>query len=259
MVDELEGVLAELDRGRRDRWLIALTLVLASVAVISLSLLGPDLVDMGPVAIYALLAATVVYGANVVREERRSHRITLEVIAERERRADLLGQVSVLEALDLATRRVTDAEDLPEVVERILQAARGLVGADAGSVLLRGAGGLTVAVAAGPDAPERGQVVGPDHLASQVVATGAAVRVTGADDALGQPVAVGAPLVLGDRLVGVVVLERSAGRPGFREREAEVLERFGAHAALALRQTNHLEASRRAAGTTPDPVDEIQP
>jgi GAF domain-containing protein len=195
-MEELEGVIAELERGRRDRWLIALTLVLASVAVISLSMLGPDLVDVGPVAIYALLAATVVYGANVMREERRSHRITLEVIAERERRADLLGQVSVLEALDLATRRVTDAEDLPEVVERILQAARGLVGA---------------------------------------------------------------PLVLGDRLVGVVVLERSPGRPGFRDREAEVLERFGAHAALALRQTSHLDASRRAAGAAPDPADETQP
>lgn len=257
-MDELEGVIAELERGRRDRWLIALVLVLASVAVVSLSMLGSDLVDIGPVAIYALLAATVVYGANVVREERRSHRITLEVIAERERRADLLGQVSVLEALDLATRRVTDAEDLPEVVERILQAARGLVGADAGSVLLQGADGLTVAVAAGPNAPERGQVVGPDHLANQVVATGNAIRVTGAGAASGPPVAVGAPLVLGDRLVGVVVLERSPGRAAFREREAEVLERFGAHAALALRQTSLLDASRRAAGNAPDPADEAR-
>lgn len=250
--EQAYAVLAELERSRKDRWLIGLTLVLASLAVISLSLLGPDLVDVGPFAIYSLLGATFLYGASVIREERRSTRITRDVIAERERHADLIGQVSVLEALDLATRRVTDAEDLPEVVQRILQAAQGLVGADAGAVLLRGAEGLTVAVSAGQGALPRGHLVGPDHVATEVLTTGFAQRVGPAGAASDEPVGVAAPLRLGERLVGVVVLQRAAGQPGFLEREAVVLERFGAHAARALRQTSHLDARRRADVTAVD-------
>jgi hypothetical protein len=247
---EADAVLAELDRGRRDRWLIALTLVLAAVAIVSLSLLGPGVVDVGPVAIYGLLAAAAFYGVNVVREERRTRRITRDIIGEQERRADLLGQVSVLEALDLATQQVSAAEDLPEVVERILQAAQGLVGADAGAVLLRGAEGMTVAVAAGTEALGRGDVVSDDHIAAEVMSSGAAVRRGPTDGRAAGPVEVAAPLRLGDRVVGAVVLERAAGAPGFRAHEAVVLERFGAHAAQALRQTSHLDAHRRA-GVSP--------
>lgn len=245
----LSEALTELDRAQRDRWLVALVLLLAVVAVLSWVLLEPVQLEVLPAVVGAFILVTAVYGANVALQERRSRRMVRSLLAEQQRRAALTGRIATLEALDLATRRVTDAEELTEVVERILAAAQGLLVASGGMVLLRAGDRLTVAVSAGPDAPDRGYTVGPGHLATAVLLRGAAVRSApdSAFDPWTEAREVAAPLRLGERIVGVLLLQRSPGSPRFTGAEAVVLERFGAHAARALRQTTHLDAERRRA------------
>lgn len=243
---DLTTALADLERARRDRWLVALVLLLAVVAVLSWLVFEPFSLDAVPTIIGAFVVVTVLYGVNVALEERRSRRLIRTLIGEEERRATLTGRISALEALDIATQRVTEAEEVQEVVERILAAARGLLGASGGAVLLWGGHALTVAVSDGPDALPRGRNVGTDHLASAVLEQGSVVR-GGPELGVGDRHEVAAPLRLGERIVGVLQLQRGPGERGFTSTEATVLERFGAHAARALRSTSHLDAERRHA------------
>jgi GAF domain-containing protein len=247
----LADALAELERGTRDRWLVALILVLAVVAALSWVIVDEVDIDVVPATIGGFLLVTVVYGVNVAFQERRGRRVIRALVAEGERRAALTGRVSALEALDIAAGSVHEAEELPEVVERILAAARTLVGASGGMVLLRGERGLLVAAAEGQGVPTRGEAVGSTHLATATFERGEALRggrgaPWGTADG---PSQVAAPLRLGERVVGVMLLERDPTERAFTATEETVLERFGRHAARALQTTSHLDSERqRAAG-----------
>ncbi|MEX2549322.1 MAG: GAF domain-containing protein [Nitriliruptoraceae bacterium] len=247
----LADALAELERGTRDRWLVALILVLAVVATLSWVVVDEVDIAVVPATIGGFLVVTIVYGVNVAFQERRGRRVIRALVAEGERRAALTGRVAALESLDIATGSVHEAEELPEVVERILAAARTLVGASGGIVLLRGDQGLLVAAAEGREMPARGEPVSPTHLATATLERGEALRggrgaPWGTPDG---PSQVAAPLRLGDRVVGVLLLERAAAERPFTATEESVLERFGRHAARALRTTSHLDSERqRAAG-----------
>ncbi len=249
--EPLADALAELERATRDRWLVALVLLLAVVATLSWAVVDEVDIDLVPATIGGFLLVTVVYGVNVAFQERRGRRVIRALVAEGERRAALTGRVAALEALDLASGSVHEAEELPEVVERILVAARTLVAASGGIVFLRGERGLLVAAAEGPGAPARGEAVDPTHLAMATLERGEALRggrgaPWGSADG---PSQVAAPLGLGDRVVGVILLERDPGEQPFTATEETVLERFGRHAARALRITSHLDSERqRAAG-----------
>ncbi len=249
--EPLADALAELERGTRDRWLVGLILVLAVVATLSWAVVDEVEIDLVPATIGGFLLVTVVYGVNVAFQERRGRRVIRALVAEGERRAALTGRVAALEALDLASGSVHEAEELPEVVERILAAARTLVAATGGIVLLRGERGLLVAAAEGPGAPTRGEAVDPTHLAMATLERGEALR-GGRGAPWGNadgPSQVAAPLRLGDRVVGVLLLERDPTERPFTATEETVLERFGRHAARALRTTSHLDNERqRAAG-----------
>ncbi len=249
--EPLADALGELERGTRDRWLVALILLLAVVATLSWVVVDEVDIDIVPATIGGFLVVTVVYGINVAFQERRGRRVIRALVAEGERRAALTGRVAALEALDLAAGSVHEAEELPEVVQRILAAARTLVAASGGIVLLRGERGLLVAAAEGRDAPARGEAVDPTHLAMATLERGEAMRggrgaPWGSADGASK---VAAPLRLGDRVVGVLLLERDPEESPFTATEETVLERFGRHAARALRTTSHLDNERqRAAG-----------
>jgi K+-sensing histidine kinase KdpD len=247
----VEVALAELDRRRRDRWIVGAMLLLAVVAAFVMLLVDEAQLPAAPWAAGAFLAVAALYGLSVVVQERRARRTVRALFEERERLASLEGQVVALETLHEASRDVAAAEDLPSVFDRLLRGAATLTGARGGLVLLRVGDTLTVAAADGPGQPEPGtELEEDDGPAWQAVRSGTAQVVWHAAEwgMVSGASTLAVPLRLPDRTVGALVVERTAEDLVFSPADRAAAALFAQQAALAVRNASRLDqAAERAA------------
>jgi GAF domain-containing protein len=247
--DPVEEALAELERAQRHRWLVATLLVLAIVAALGLVVLDEELGGpVAPWAAVAFLAVAVVFGLSVISRERRTRRAIRALLRERERATVLVARTRSMEAVHTAVREVVAASDLVDVFARVVGTVRELAHANTAVVLLRRGDELTVAAAEGADPPPLGAVVprGPGPTWSAI---DRGEPVLAGDDHQWGPGRAGAmlvvPLVLPDRVVGVLLVERMQ-RP-FTALDELTLELFAQHVALAVRNATLTDARVQAA------------
>lgn len=247
----MDDALAELERGRRDRWVVAIVLALAAIAALSLQTLDTaGAVD--PWIIIGFVAVVGLYTLTAMLEERRARRTTRSLIAEQQSTAALAARAETLEHLQGAVRDVIAASTLPEVFERLLAGAVRFSGASGGMVMLRVGDSLTVAASTGADAPPRGhRVPRGEGVAWAALAAGEPVIVgrrpvpiADEDQIAGQPSVMAAPLRVPGRTVGVLIVERAAAQPPFGEADRAAIRLFAEQAALSVRNASRLEAVR---------------
>jgi hypothetical protein len=215
--DDLDATLAELERYRRDRWIVAAALLIAVVSAFALVFVDTEVWWLVPYAAGAFLLVGAGFGLFVVREERRAQKAVRAIVAERERTAGLVARVVAMESLQNAARGVVETDQLDQVFDRLLAAAHELTFARSGVVLLRVGDALTVAAGDGPDAPDRGERFSmTDGVAGAVVRTGQPL-LSGRGSPWGTGIyssSIAAPLNLHDRVVGALVVPRgSAAAP----------------------------------------------
>jgi two-component system, OmpR family, sensor histidine kinase KdpD len=242
--EPIEVALAQLERRGRDRWIVTAVVVLGVVAATGLLLFEDVGAELRPLIGGALAAVAVLYLVSTIVEERRVRRTIRALVGEREYTASLTARVRALETLQEAARGVAFAADLPEVFTRLVEGAVTLAGARSGTVLLRVGDTLTVAAGTGPDNPERGtRFAEGEGVGWAAIEYGEVVvdghRWSGAGRVGASSVA--APLRLGDRAVGALVVERAPEAPPLTEADRAAVQLFADHAALALR-----DATRRA-------------
>jgi K+-sensing histidine kinase KdpD len=248
----IEVALAELDRRRRDRWIVGAVLVLAAVAAVGVLLIDAAAVATGPWAAASFLVVALLYGVSVAVQERRAQRTVRALVEEREHLAALEARLAALETLHEVVREVVAARSLPDVFDRLLRGATKLTGASGGAVLLRVGDTLTVAASDGLGAPELGTEVAEDEGAAwgavrsgttTIVARGAEWGMVAGASTLA------APLRLVDhdggagdgRIVGALVVERSADAPAFTAADRLATSLFAQQAALAVRNASRLD------------------
>jgi K+-sensing histidine kinase KdpD len=246
----IDEALHDLDRQRRDRYVVGAVLVLGVVAALSVGMLEGSPVTDEPWAIGAFLGVSALYWVSVAIQERRARRTVRGLVAEREQRAALEARVQALETLHEVGRDIAAAEDdLPGVFERVLAGALQLTSSPAGAVLLRVGDTLTVAASDGPDAPEPGtRFEEDDGPAWEAVRSGSA-RVVARGEEWGMvrgSATLAAPLHLPDpdRIVGALVVERRADDPGFAAADRLAAALLAQQAALAVRNASRLDRAR---------------
>jgi hypothetical protein len=264
----LEIALRELERKRRDRWLVGAILMLAVVAAFAVLLIEGAAAATSPWAAVGFLAVTLFYGASVVFQEDRSRRAVRALVDEREHLAALEARVAALETLHEVVRDVVAARDLPDVFDRLLRGATQLTEAASGAVLLRVGDALTVAAADGPGAPSLGTRLPEDHGAAweavrsgdpQVIARGTEWGMDAAASTLAAPLHLeeDGPRSSTDgasgRIVGALVVERGADAAAFSAADRLATALFAQQAALAVRNASRLDrADERAEGLARD-------
>jgi hypothetical protein len=259
--DLLEVALRQLQRRRRDRWLVAAVLVVAVVAAFAVLLVEGLAVATSPWMAVGFLAATLLYVASVVFQEDRSRQAVRALLEERERLDALAERATPLEVVHGAVCAAADAADLPAVLDELLWAVVSLTDASRGAVVLQTGDVLTVAVAMGPGAPPA-----EARLPEDDGATWAAVRA-------GTPVEVGrgsewgmvadattfaVPFAVpsGDRHApgdvpvtgGALVVERPSDGTGFTAEERLAVAVVAEQAGLAVRHAACLERLAEQAG-----------
>jgi signal transduction histidine kinase len=246
----LDDALAELERGRRDRWIVGIVLALAAIAVLSLQTLEAA-EDLESWVILALVGLVVIHALTVALQERRARRAIVSLIAEQQASASLRARAQTLEHVQRAVRDVIAASTLPEVFERLLDGAMRFSDASSGTVLLRVGDTLTVAASSGDGALPRGhRVARGEGVAWSAVHAGEPVlvghRPVPLADQRADPAAsvIAAPLRLPGRTVGVLVVERAASASPFGEPELAAIRLFAEQAALAVRNASRLDAER---------------
>jgi hypothetical protein len=244
----LDDALTELERGRRDRWIVGIVLALAAVAALSLQTLDAA-EEIDPWIILALVGLVAIHALTVVLQERRARRAIVSLIAEQQASASLEARAQTLEHVQDAVRDVIAASTLPEVFERLLAGAMRFSGATAGTVLLRVGDTLTVAASDGDDALPRGhRLPRGEGVAWSAVHAGEPVligrRSVSLDDEEPSASVLAAPLRLPGRTVGALVVERAAERAAFGDPELAAIRLFAEQAALAVRNASRLDAER---------------
>jgi phosphoribosylformylglycinamidine cyclo-ligase len=248
----IEVALGELERRRRDRWIVGAVLVLAVVAALGVLLVDEAAVPTGPWAAAGFLVVALLYGASVVVQERRAQRTVRALVEEREHLAALEARVAALETLHEVVREVVAAQTLPDVFDRLLRGATKLTGASGGAVLLRVGDTLTVAASDGAGAAELGTEVVEDEGAAwgavrsgttTIVARGAEWGMVAGASTLAAPLRlVDHDEGAGDgRIVGALVVERSADAPAFTAADRLATSLFAQQAALAVRNASRLD------------------
>lgn len=246
----LDDALIELERGRRDRWVVAIVLALAAIAALSLQTLDAAR-EIEPWIILVFVGLVGIHAMTVLLEERRARRTIVALIAEREVSASLSARAEILEELQRAVHDVIAASTLPEVFDRLLLGAVRFSGATGGRVMLRVGDSLTVAASDGPNSPPRGHreprgegVAWSALAAGEPVILGRRPVPIDRTSSASSPSVMAAPLRVPDRTVGVLIVERDPNRPAFGEVERAAIRLFAEQAALAVRNASRLDAER---------------
>lgn len=250
MAESIEGVLAELERRRRDRWLVAALLVVAVLVASALVLVDDAATRFAPLVAVAFVAVSLLFAGSVVVQERRGARIVRALVAEQRHVASLEARVAALRAVHDAVTGVAAADRLDEAFDRLLTGAFELTEAHGGAVWLRVGEQLTVAAARGEDAPAVATTAGVDEGPAGLAVTRDEPVVTGpgGDWSMSTgPTVIAAPLRLPGRVVGALVLARSGQRAPFDAVDRAAVAVFAEQAALAVRSTTRLDRERERA------------
>lgn len=263
--DPLEEALAELERGRRERVLVAAVVLLALAATVAVVVLGPDDATVGTVVtVIALLIAVAAHVVSLVIRERRSVRATRALVAAQAAHAADEARERTLGALHAATRTIAANLELADVVDRAVAAAAGLVDAASAAVWLRIGDDLAVAAVYGPDAPPRGTRRERTEIDRAVIERGVAITGGRGSEWGDGAATITAPLALPERVIGVLVVQRGATARAFGEDDRLAVALLAEHVALALRNATALDRERQRAeafralvGVPPDEADDV--
>lgn len=165
------------------------------------------------------------------------------------------------EAVDAIARQIAPQLVLGELARSVCAAVQSALGAEAASVLLVEEGGLRFAAVTGPAADRLlGRLIGAgEGVAGAVASTRRAVivrdgervpdwiREASTEAGFSPRTLVAAPLVVDDRVVGVVeAVNRAGTTEPFHERHLEFLERLAPHVSAAISNAILAEELRRS-------------
>lgn len=206
-------------RRRWQLWLVSMVIILGAIALAAIASLWPEgLRSIGindaRVSIdgfrVLMLILMVVFAGYTAEKEVILRRLTRMLVDERVLTASLSSRLSEVSALLEAGKAINSVLDLPSVLDIILNSAKSLVGAGAGSITLL------------------------DHNARHGDVA-RSIRVSGND--------VSVPLVHRDGVLGVLDIQGPASRP-FTEYDLRALSVFGEQAAAAIANARLYEVER---------------
>lgn len=218
---------------------LALGTVLSSLRIDGNALIDPGILRVG------LVGLSVVFLAYAVEKERALRRLEGVLHAEQARHDAMTRETRRLHALVNAGQALTASLELERVVELALEGATNIFDAPAGVVFLdRG----DLVIQAATEGSRRQDLA--DEWARNVAET-RQPALFAARDGHGEheidtsaPAGMAAPLLHDGCLVGVLVLEADEDSPGYRAADLEILSRFAANAAAAIRHARALRAER---------------
>jgi hypothetical protein len=238
----LEVALRELQRRRRDRWLVAAVLVLAVVAAFAVLLVEDLAVAASPWIAVGFLAVTLLYVASVVFQEDRSRRAVRALVEERGRLAAADEEVPPLEVLHEVLRSAGAVGPLPDVLAELLRGATALTGAARGAIALHDGEVLTVVAAAGSGAPPVGARLPEDDGATWRAIRDRTLIEIGHGSEWGMVADASALAVpLDGDVEGALVVERAPDEGRFTAEERLAASVLALQAALAVREASCLE------------------
>lgn len=177
-----------------------------------------------------------------------------------ESRAKLIAQVSEMSALYDTSLDLVSSFSLPQVLESLVSRAMDLLHAQGGNIYLydETRAQLTVAVSRGPWGDSTGHTVAlGEGLAGKVAQSGRPLQVNDYSNWKARELqykdagftnVVGVPLMLRDRVVGVLNVADDARRGGFSEADEALLVRLAPLAALAIERARlHSQTEARLA------------
>lgn len=243
--------LQELERRRWQLWVVAGLLILSVSAAVVLVLGAGVATELSlaesPGLRYGFLGVSVAFLLYVADQERTFRRITRTLFESTEAAEALQARIDELTTLLSAARTVNSVLAPEEVYSVLLRSALDLAGASTGAVFLRVGDHLTVAVAAGENAPGPGaRIRVGDGPIGRVAMSGEPEIVGGGEGADGRrrSSGVSAPLVVQGRRVGVLAVERAPEAPAFTAAEVSTVMLFAEHAATVVANANRYEGER---------------
>ncbi|MDX1659971.1 MAG: ATP-binding protein [Nitriliruptorales bacterium] len=251
--------LEAVERRRAQLWTVAGFLLLAaSIAVVFLISSSAEVAEAlpdAPALRWGFAGVSVAFLLYVFDQERRLRRLSEALVKERVLSIALESRVKDLATLSRVGQVVNSVLTMEEVLGVILDGAFQLTDSVTGSVMLLDGDELVVEVSAGSHpAP-----VGSRQPLSSGVAGWVATRreptlITGTlrpgqlpslrERRRDGASSVIAPLLLGDELLGVLTLERSADADPFTEWELRAVALFASHAATAVANARRYESER---------------
>lgn len=226
---------------------LALGTVLSSLRIDGDALIDPGILRLG------LVALSIVFLGYAIEKERALRRLEGVLQAEAARRDTMMRETQRLHALINAGQALTASLELEGVVELALDGATNIFDAPAGAVFLdrgdliieaatKGSRRLDLADQRARNVAETGQPAlfpargpardrAPDGKSDHEIGTST-------------PAGMAAPLLHDGYLVGVLVLEADEDSPGYGAADLEILSRFAAHAAAAIRHARAFRAER---------------
>lgn len=218
---------------------LALGTVLSSLRIDGTALIEPGILRIG------LVGVSIVFLVYAIEKERALRRLEGVIHAEHARSDAMTRETGRLHALINAGQALTASLELERVVELALDGATNIFDAPAGAVFLdRG----DLVVPAATNGSRRVDLA--DQRARNVAQTRQPAlfppRGGHGDHDIGTstPAGMAAPLLHDGYLVGVLVLEADEDSPGYGAADLEILSRFAANAAAAIRHARALRAER---------------
>lgn len=218
---------------------LALGTVLSSLRIDGDALIDPSILRIG------LVGISVVFLVYAVEKERALRRLEGVLHAEQARHDAMTRETQRLHALINAGQAVTSSLELERVVELALDGATNIFDTPAGAVFLDRGDLIIQAATEGSRrldlADQRAHNVAETREAALFPARGG--RGEHEIDT-STPAGMAAPLLHDGYLVGVLVLEADENSPGYGTADLEVLSRFAANVAAAIRHARALRAER---------------
>ena len=261
--------LAAIERRRRRLWLITGFFLMTASGVVAVTLTDVAVAEHVPDipavrwGLFALASAFLLY---VFDQERLLRGLTRAFLAHDIQTATLESRILDLTTLTRLGHSVNSVLTISDVVEAVLGAATELAGARNGSVMLREDERLRVMSSAGPEAAPAGvEVALGEGLAGEVAANRRPLLVSGQLEpgeraegraehrAFGSSVIV--PLIARDDVVGVLSLERPAGKSEFNDLDLHSIALFADHAGAAISNAQRFESERDTATRLTDVLE----
>ncbi len=250
--------LEAIERRRLQLWVVALVLLFAVAAALSLvasegrillpPLLPPEIVQ------FSLIALVALFGAYAIEKELQLGDLTQRLIEERVLTASLTARLHEANALLEAGRAVQSGLELDEVLGGLLVGSVDLLdGRDGSIMLVHGDRQLRTMATSGTSAARGACKSFGEGIAGRVAATREPLLIDGSmrweNDHTGEGIpprptsAISVPLIDDDCLIGVLNVNARDGRR-YSEHDLRALSRFAAQAASTIASAQRYEAQR---------------
>lgn len=222
---------------------LALGTVLSSLRIDGDALIDPGILRIG------LVGISVVFLVYAVEKERALRRLEGVLHAEQARHDAMTRETQRLHALINAGQALTSSLELERVVELALEGATNIFDAPAGAVFLDRGDLIIQAATKGSRhldlADQQAHNVAETRQAALFPPRGPAPDGKGEHEiGTSTPAGMAAPLLHDGYLVGVLVLEADEDSPAYGTADLEILSRFAANVAAAIRHARALRAER---------------